>query len=143
MLAAADARPYLEWVPAPVAVDPGDNGGALLNTYRFEEGMDSVHIRLSSIHAEKGKTHAATLILETYNRTHFVNKLLPWLEGKASAAKRPNESAKKNMMLMYVGMTRPTHMLCLAMRKSSLGEGNIEAKRRAALEQAGWSILEI
>jgi len=34
-------------------------------------------------------------------------------------------------------------MLCLAMRKSSLGEGKIEAKRRAALEQAGWSILEI
>ncbi|WP_095054774.1 UvrD-helicase domain-containing protein [Pseudomonas sp. Irchel s3b2] len=142
-LAAADAHPYLEWAHAPVAVDPGDNGSALLNTYRFEEGMDSVHIRLSSIHAEKGKTHAATLILETYNRTHFVNKLLPWLEGKASAAKRPNESAKKNMMLMYVGMTRPTHMLCLAMRKSSLGEGNIEVKRRAALEQAGWSILEI
>lgn len=142
-LAATDAHPYLEWVPAPVAVDPGDNGGALLNTYRFEEGMDSVHIRLSSIHAEKGKTHAATLILETYNRTHFVNKLLPWLEGKASAVKRPNESAKKSMMLMYVGMTRPTHMLCLAMRKSSLGEGKVEAKRRAALAQAGWSILEI
>lgn len=142
-LTAADAHPYLEWTPAPVAVDPGDTGGALLNTYRFEEGMDSVDIRLSSIHAEKGKTHSATLILETYNRTHFVNKLLPWLEGKVSAAKRPNESAKKSMMLMYVGMTRPTHMLCLAMRKSSLGEGNIEAKRRAALQRAGWSILEI
>lgn len=142
-LAADEAHPYLEWAPAPVAADPGDNGGALLNTYKFEEGNDNVHIRLSSIHAEKGKTHSATLILETFNRTHFVNRLLPWLEGKASAAKRPNESAKKNMMLMYVGMTRPTHMLCLAMRKSSLGEGKTEVKRRAAIEQAGWSILEI
>lgn len=140
---AADAHPYLEWTPAPVALDPGDTGGALLNTYRFEDGLDSVDIRLSSIHAEKGKTHAATLILETYNRTHFVNKLLPWLEGKPVAAKRPNESAKKSMMLMYVGMTRPTHMLCIAMRKSSLGEGTAEVKRRAALEEAGWSILMI
>lgn len=98
---------------------------------------------MSSIHAEKGKTHAATLILETYNRTHFVNKLLPWLEGKASAAKRPNEAAKKSMMLMYVGMTRPTHMLCLAMRKSAMGEGKAETKRRAALQQAGWAIIDI
>lgn len=141
--AAADAEAYLAWTTAPLVGDPGDNGGALLNTYRFEAGSESVNIRLSSIHAEKGKTHAATLILETYNRTHFVNKLLPWLEGRALAAKRPNEVAKKNMMLMYVGMTRPTHMLCLAMRKSTMGGGKAETKRRAALQQAGWAIIDI
>ena len=141
--AAADAEAYLAWSTAPLVEDPGDNGGALLNTYRFEVGSENVNIRLSSIHAEKGKTHAATLILETYNRTHFVNKLLPWLEGRASAAKRPNEDAKKSMMLMYVGMTRPTHMLCLAMRKSTMGEGKAETKRRAALQQAGWAIIDI
>lgn len=141
--AAADAEAYLAWSTAPLVEDPGDNGGALLNTYRFEVGSENVNIRLSSIHAEKGKTHAATLILETYNRTHFVNKLLPWLEGRASAAKRPNEVAKKSMMLMYVGMTRPTHMLCLAMRKSTMGEGKAETKRRAALQQAGWAIIDI
>lgn len=143
LLAAADAKAYLAWTTAPLVEDPGDNGGALLNTYRFEVGSESVNIRLSSIHAEKGKTHAATLILETYNRTHFVSKLLPWLEGRASAAKRPNEVAKKSMMLMYVGMTRPTHMLCLAMRKSAMGEGEAETKRRAALQQAGWAIIDI
>lgn len=141
--AAADAEAYLAWSAAPLVEDPGDNGGALLNTYRFEVGSENVNIRLSSIHAEKGKTHAATLILETYNRTHFVNKLLPWLEGRASAAKRPNEVAKKSMMLMYVAMTRPTHMLCLAMRKSTMGEGKAETKRRAALQRAGWAIIDI
>lgn len=143
LLAAADAKAYLAWSTAPLVEDPGDNGGALLNTYRFEVGSENVNIRLSSIHAEKGKTHTATLILETYNRTHFVKKLLPWLEGKASAAKRPNETAKKSMMLMYVAMTRPTHMLCLAMRKSSMGEGKAETKRRTALQQAGWAIIDI
>lgn len=143
LLAAADAKAYLAWSTAPLVEGPGDNGGALLNTYRFEVGSENVNIRLSSIHAEKGKTHTATLILETYNRTHFVNKLLPWLEGRASAAKRPNEAAKKSMMLMYVGMTRPTHMLCLAMRKSTMGEGKAETERRAALQQAGWAIIDI
>ncbi|MFK3919166.1 UvrD-helicase domain-containing protein [Pseudomonas fulva] len=143
LLASTDADPYLEWAAAPLVEDPGENGGALLNTYKFEGESESVNIRLSSIHSEKGKTHSATLILETFNRTHFVNKLMPWLEGKASAAKRPNEGAKKSMMLMYVGMTRPSHMLCLAVRKSSLGEGKAETKRRAALEKAGWSIMDI
>jgi DNA helicase II / ATP-dependent DNA helicase PcrA len=142
-MAATDAEAYLAWSPAPQVEDPGDNVGELLNTYRFETGSEHVNIRLSSIHAEKGKTHAATLILETYNRTHFVKKLLPWLEGKASAAQRPNETAKKSMMLMYVAMTRPTHMLCLAMRKSSMGEGKAETKRRTALQQAGWAIIDI
>ncbi|HDS1692670.1 MULTISPECIES: UvrD-helicase domain-containing protein [Pseudomonas] len=143
LLASTDADSYLEWAAAPLVEDPGENGSALLNTYKFEGESESVNIRLSSIHSEKGKTHSATLILETFNRTHFVKKLMPWLEGKASAAKRPNEGAKKSMMLMYVGMTRPSHMLCLAVRKSSLGEGKAETKRRAALEKAGWSILDI
>lgn len=56
-------------------------------------------IRLSSIHSEKGKTNAATLTLETSNRTHFIQRLMPWLEGKKAAATRPQEAAtKKNMM---------------------------------------------
>jgi hypothetical protein len=98
---------------------------------------------MSSIHSEKGKTHSATLILETFRKTHFIQKLMPWLEGKTTAAKRPQVTAKKDMMLMYVGMTRPSHMLCLAVRQSSLGEGAVGEKRRAALKTAGWSILEL
>lgn len=68
---------------------------------------------------------------------------MPWLEGQKAAAKRPQETAKKDMMLMYVGMTRPTHMLCLAIRQSSLGEGATGEKRRTALKTAGWSIVEL
>lgn len=134
---------YLAWEPAPVATEAGESGGALVNTYRYQEGNDGVDVRMSSIHSEKGKTHAATLILETFRKTHFIQKLMPWLERGKAAAKRPPDSAKKDMMLMYVGMTRPTHMLCLAIRKSSLGEGAVGDKRRVALETAGWSILEL
>ncbi len=125
---------YLAWEPAPAANDAGESGGSLINTYRFQDGTDGVDIRMASIHSEKGKTHAATLILETFRKTHLIQKLMPFLEGKATAAKRPQESAKKDMMLMYVGMTRPTHMLCLAIRQSTLGEGTAGEKRRAALK---------
>lgn len=139
-------RQYLAWEPAPAAHDVGEGGGALINTYRFQDGADeasSVDIRMSSIHSEKGKTHAATIILETFRNSHFIQKLMPCLEGKKAAAKRPQESAKRDMMLMYVGMTRPTHMLCLAVRKTSMGEGGVGAKRTAALLGAGWSILDL
>ncbi|MRK21942.1 UvrD-helicase domain-containing protein [Pseudomonas sp. JG-B] len=134
---------YLAWEPAPAAVETGESGGSLINTYRFQDGLGGVDIRMSSIHSEKGKTHAATLILETFRKSHFIQKLMPWLEGNKAAAKRPQESAKKDMMLMYVGMTRPTHMLCLAIRRSTLGEGSAGEKRRAALKAAGWSILDL
>lgn len=137
---------YLAWGPAPAATESSESGGVLINTYPFHHsagGSGRVDIKMSSIHAEKGKTHAATLILETFRKSHFIQKLMPCLEGKKSAAKRPQETVKKDMMLMYVGMTRPTHMLCLAIRQSSLGEGNEGVKRRAALRSAGWSILEL
>ena len=134
---------YLGYEPAPVATEVGETGGSLVNTYRFQDASAGVDIRMSSIHSEKGKTHAATIILETFRNSHFIQKLMPCLEGKKAAAKRPQETAKKNMMLMYVGMTRPSHMLCLAIRQSSLGEGATGDKRKAALEKAGWSILEL
>lgn len=44
---------------------------------------------------------------------------------------------RKNRMLMYVGMTRPTHLLCLAIRSSALGEREVSAVRKAALEAQG------
>lgn len=134
---------YLAWEPAATATEAGEGGGSLINTYRFQDGADGVDIQMSSIHSEKGKTHAATLILETFRKTHFIQKFMPWLEGGKAATKRPPDSAKKDMMLMYVGMTRPTHMLCLAARQSSLGEGAVREKRRVALETAGWSILDL
>lgn len=134
---------YLAWELAPVATEASGSGGSLVNTYRFQNGADGVDIRMSSIHSEKGKTHAATLILETFRKTHFIQKLMPWLECQKASTKRPPDSVKKDMMLMYVGMTRPSLMLCLAVRKSSMGEGTMGEKRRAALEAAGWSILEL
>ena len=135
---------YLAWEPVPVATEAGESAGALVNTYHFQDGNDGVDIRMSSIHSEKGKTHSATLILETFRKTHFIQKLMPWIEQVKGALKRPLDSAtKKDMMLMYVGMTRPTHMLCLAIRQSTLGEGAAGERRRAALLAAGWSILEL
>ncbi|MNE93600.1 hypothetical protein D3C80_1914670 [compost metagenome] len=95
------------------------------------------------MHSVKGKTHSATLILETFSGQRFLEMMLPWLEGKPLVKKEHQVTYRKNRMLMYVGMTRPTHLLCLAMRSSALGEGEARIERRAALEAQGWVINEL
>lgn len=141
--ASALALEFLTWTSPLLAGDPGETGSSLINTFRYESTSGNADIRLSSIHSEKGKTHAATLVLETFNRTHFIQRLLPWLAIDPTKAKRPPATLKKNMMLMYVGMTRPTHMLCLAMRQSTLGSGAESDRTRLALKSTGWSILDL
>lgn len=70
-----------------------------------------IDIGISTIHKAKGETHTATLLLETYRNGYDINQLLPLLKGN----KCKNFLAKKK--LLYVGMTRPTHLLCLALHR--------------------------
>ncbi|WP_370661077.1 hypothetical protein [Psychrosphaera algicola] len=67
---------------------------------------------VSTIHRAKGETHTATLIMETYNKGYDINQLLPLLKGK----KKKGLEAKKKVL--YVGMTRPTHLLCIAIHRT-------------------------
>jgi hypothetical protein len=95
------------------------------------------------MHSVKGKTHSATLIVETFSGQRLLEMMLPWLEGKSLVKKEQKVTYRKNRMLMYVGMTRPTHLLCLAIRNSALGEGEARVARKAALEAQGWVINEL
>lgn len=141
----SEVEAYLAWT------EPGDTVYAesevprkTINTYRFEDGGDdTVDIQLASMHSVKGKTHSATLILETFSGQHVLEMMLPWLEGKPLVKKEHLVTYRKNRMLMYVGMTRPTHLLCLAIRSSALGDGEARAERMAALEAQGWVIKEL
>ncbi|EJL6563165.1 ATP-dependent helicase [Vibrio cholerae] len=72
----------------------------------------TIDISVSTVHKAKGETHTATLILETYKNGYDINQLLPLLKGKRNTM----FPAKKKVL--YVGMTRPTHLLCLAIHRS-------------------------
>ena len=108
------------------------------NTYSVESGGRKVNIRLGSIHSVKGETHTATLVLETYNKAHHLNKLFPFI--KSIPNKKIDEALEKRLKLHYVAMTRPSHLLCLAMKKSTLedSKGNINQKHIDALKKHGW-----
>lgn len=92
----------------------------------------------------KGQTHLATLVLETFNQTHFLNGLMPWLVGQHQhGAKCASDKAMQRLLQVYVAMTRPTHLLCLALRQSSLGAGKELAANQEKLMARGWQIQHL
>ncbi len=114
------------------------------NSYRYIHGNTSVDIRLGSIHMAKGQTHSATLLLETFNQTHFLHGLMPWLLGQhQNGAKCASDKAMQRLLQAYVAMTRPTHLLCLALRSSSLGTKKDIATNTAKLMARGWQIRHL
>lgn len=101
-------------------------------------------IKLGSIHSCKGQTHTATLVLETYNYEHFIDTLLPWLAGqKSHGGTRSRKRIVQRLLAMYVAMTRPTHLLCLAISRRTLGEGEVFEANCVQLREQGWNIQHL
>jgi DNA helicase II / ATP-dependent DNA helicase PcrA len=144
---APTANEFMTWpaaVPAAPPAAPNQAPSAASNSYRYVHGNASVDIRLGSIHMAKGQTHSATLVLETYNQTHFLHGLMPWLVGQhQNGAKCASDKAMQRLLQVYVAMTRPTHLLCLALRKSSLGAGKYIAANQEKLMARGWQIRHL
>ena len=74
-------------------------------------------IQFDTIHGVKGETHDATLYLETeMNRSSDIVRILPYFGiGKAGTSPLIDYSRK----LVYVGMSRPRKLLCLAIQEST------------------------
>lgn len=119
----------------------GRRPGKSANLFRYPHDDPKISIRLGSIHSVKGETHTATLVLESFHQTHHLKKLLPWLAGKRPKARADNTGEGAAMVerlkLHYVAMTRPSHLLCLAMRSDAL-----TAKEREAIQARNWRIIE-
>jgi len=145
---ASAANDFLVWpavVPvAPLPANPNQSASAAVNSYRYSHGDASIDIQLGSIHMAKGQTHAATLVLETFNHSHFLHGLMPWLVGKNQyGAKCASDAAMQRLLQIYVAMTRPTHLVCLALRESSLGTGMNIATNEEKLLAAGWQVRHL
>jgi len=54
--------------------------------YLHRVGDVSLPIRYDSIHAVKGQTHAATMVVETFARPHDLKELLPVLTATQHAS---------------------------------------------------------
>lgn len=132
------ARQFLAWAdaePQPAGAPPEERD----NFFHYPAGQPDVKIRVGSIHSVKGETHTATLVLESFAYAHHLAAIMPWLTGqKAGKGRKESEQNCRRLKLHYVAMTRPTHLLCLALREDALTE---EDKQR--LRARGWKLARV
>jgi DNA helicase II / ATP-dependent DNA helicase PcrA len=115
------------------------NGGVLIeaeaeNVLLHRGPTAELGLRFDSIHGVKGETHAATLVLETFSRTHDMKSLLPILTGAKRATKLKG-TAIDHCKRLFVGVTRPTHLVCLAIFSAHISDNDIDR-----FENAGWHV---
>lgn len=111
------------------------------NKFFYKEGGAEINIEVTTIHSVKGETHTGTLYLETYyykdsGKSYESQRLLEQLKGNralGNVGKRVQESQK----MAYVGMTRPTDLLCLAVHKSSIPNNEIGNLKSL------WNIIDL
>lgn len=108
------------------------------NVFRYPTANPKVLLRVGSIHSVKGETHTATLVLETFFRDHHLATLLPWLLGEKAGGQNQGVQNLSRLKQHYVAMTRPTHLLCLAMREDSFTSENI-----IQLKKQQWRVARV
>lgn len=136
-LAWPDDDPSLNTVGASSSNDVG------LGIYRVTEGGNNIDIRLGSIHSVKGQTHLATLLLSTFWHDHSSKKIMPWLLGQKANGKGAGKQDTQRLLHTYVAMTRPSHLLCLAVPRLALGSDNVMDQNIATLKDRGWHVAEV
>ncbi|MFC6858962.1 UvrD-helicase domain-containing protein [Zunongwangia atlantica] len=113
-----------------------------LNTF----DSDGINIEIGTVHSAKGQTHTATLYLETFYNRGYGNyeseRLRNQLKGEnivdtLNSNVGGKDKIRQTTKMAYVGFSRPTHLLCIAIHKdrfdSVLSDMNGE----------DWDIIEL
>lgn len=133
-----NARSFLQWSAPNVAEQQTGDSRQRDNIFRYPSEEPKVQIRVGSIHSVKGETHTATLVLDTFYYRHNLATLKPWLLRQKSGEgteRAPNLSRLKQH---YVAMTRPSHLLCLAMREDVFSQGELNR-----LKSIPWRVARV
>ena len=128
-------RSFLNWVDEVSFEYDEKKPQATVNNYFYQDAVTgrSVYLEFGSIHSVKGRTHLATMVLETFSNAHNIKSILNYLCGKP-----PKKTTKSNigrLKCQYVAMSRATALLCLAIPKEF-----VDADTQKLLTDNGWAI---
>ena len=99
-------------------------------------------VEVSTVHRVKGETHTATLYMETFYEkkggggNYESERLTASLKGDAIEANAHN-LVKESAKMVYVGFSRPTHLLCFAVHESRF------TKIEKDIDQNIWEIVRL
>lgn len=99
----------------------------------FIDPLRGRRIQFDTIHGVKGETHDATLYLETeMSRSSDIVRILPFLGIEKAGSSPLFDYSRK---LVYVGMSRPRKLLCLAVQESTF------LRSKNAFQE--WDIIDL
>jgi DNA helicase-2/ATP-dependent DNA helicase PcrA len=108
---------------------------------------DGIEIKVGTIHSIKGETHMATLLVENENYGASESSYF-WghksdndLFCPNNTYKRPKKSyaqLEQRLKTTYVAMSRPTHLLCVAVQKSKAGCPTCLPDKKASCK---WKVI--
>lgn len=119
---------------------------------QIEQSSAFPDIKIESVHSVKGQTHCATMYVETsykkYESEHLF-KIKKRATKRKDAEYYPNPlfqeqvddaqvTTKSAMHMMYVGFSRPTHLLCYAVVKDIWND-----ERIGRMEALGWKVIKL
>ena len=123
--------------PTTIIQNNKPTGQEQINTY----SISGIDISIKTVHAIKGQTVTGLLYMETYNSSmHESNRLVDCFIHKKF---RKTAKTKKSGMMykaaktVYVGFSRPTHLLCFAVQKERFD------KYLSNIDRAVWDIIDI
>lgn len=107
------------------------------NTYEHLVDGRSVAIDLNTIAGVKGETHDATLVLtSSRSKLYDLKEALGPLSGTAAA--RARATIPPQLMNLFVGITRPKSLLCLAIVADHMTDA-----QKSALISNGWLVRDL
>ncbi len=121
----------------------GENFKKLI--YETEESeeiqTDDIKIEIQTVHSVKGQTHCATMYVETSyyeyeTKKKRVNEALKKEKHNFNLANNNDKRGKQAFKMIYVGFSRPTHLLCFAVLKENITDDI------ASYENKGWEIID-
>jgi hypothetical protein len=101
--------------------------------YRYEGPEGSLDVYLSTIHAVKGETHDATLVLETYYYSHDVSRVLEHC--LAPKRRGGSDGLLSQARRVYVAASRPKYLLFFAASHEKVSATTLDQIRRR-----GWLV---
>lgn len=109
------------------------------NTQNNIYSEEDINIEITTVHSVKGQTHCATLYLESFyysdgGKSYESERLANAFLGSfiTDGGKRVQQSLK----MTYVGFSRPTNLLCVAIHKDRFN------KYLSGIDRNDWEIIE-
>jgi hypothetical protein len=98
------------------------------NVFRCK--VTEIKVQVGTVHSVKGETHTATLYLESYYKqdgrgelakSYESQRLKDQFDQRAIGA-RAGDRTRQSARMVYVGFSRPTHLLCFALHSKRFDE---------------------